>query len=643
MSGPHRQKLWIGGGAIALTVGAALAWNAGQSPTESTPSTEAARTAQQAADAAWPLLPGPLWQGGVSLAADYRFAMDGGAKIGAIAVEVHGTLELAAPRSIDDARWLPARLTQIETKLSPAAARMLGSEVEARLQAPFLVRLEAGDRVGELRFPAETSVSVRAVLADLLLAAQWSRPDAGADRSWIVEEPDANGLHSADYQRTAADAVTRSWRTPAERTGERLSVQARIALDDQGIALIEQRVEGTVSTGNVLADEHTALTLAIDLRRLGAVDAAWAAGLSPTAMVALADRSGEAERPAAAPPHRPAAEVLREVVARASAIGASGRTNLRNELTYALRDDDEAVTTVYETLREGTLDPKAESVAVAALTGAGTERAQRAMADLIDDPTLPQRTALAVLQAAAFLQHPNAAFLDRLEAASADRRRPEYAGGVATALGAALGHQKEDDPVAATQRIAKYVQRASQALTGRDEPPAHPDSPGNTSHEPEPVGIRIAWLAGLGNTTDPSALPVLFVGLVDNNELVRGSAALALRFQDPGAAMPWMTKLMATDPSIHVRENLVDAARFMGPKAARPLVEKALFYDESPHVRVAAAYTLSVWSNDVPGLRAVMTDALKREKHPRVAEALQNYVQLGRVPGSPTISGVNVQ
>lgn len=649
MSGQRRNGLLVGGAALALAVCATLAWHVAQPSASAVDRDEAAAAGRSGALAAaapppaWPELPGPVWTGGVALAADYRFEMDGGAQVGPIQVELHGELQLATPLDVEGARWLPARLTHIEAKLSAAAQRLLGGDAAAGLELPLLVRLDAGERVAELRFDPATTISVRGVLADLVQAAQWSRPATADARRWTVEELDSNGSHSATYVRSAAATVERSWRTPADRTAERLATTTRFALDDEGVATVAQRTTGTVSTGNILANQHTPLTMAIDLRRAGVPDLAWAKGLSPQRMVAFADRSGEADRPATTPPHRPAAEVLREVVARASAIGVGGRTNLRNELTYALRDDDAAVGPLEQTLREGTLDAKAESVAIAALTGAGTERAQRAVADLLDDTTLTERTTLAVLQAAAFVQRPGAAFLDRLEASSADLSRPAHASGVATALGAALGQLKASDPQAAAPRIRVYLGRASKVLTGHDEPPAHPDAPGATSEEPAPVAVRIAWLAGLGNTADPSALPVLFAGLVDSNELVRGSAALALRFQDPGAAMPWMTKLMATDPSIHVRENIVDAARFMGPKAGRPLVEKALYYDESHHVRTAAAYTLSVWSNDVPTLRAVMTDALKREKHPRVAEALQNYLQMGRVPGSPVISGVHVQ
>ncbi len=599
-------------------------------------------------DTKMPELPPSLLAGRVALTATYRFTLSGGEALGSVEAELHGELQVGDKRQFEGARWLPARVTKGRFSTSEAGKRVFSSEAASQLERPFWIRLDAQGRVADLHFAPSVAVPVRSVLSDLVYTTQWERRAGAEAGPWTATERDLNGRHQANYTRPAADRVEKRWRTPAEHVGLSGRTETVFDLDGQGIAAISRRSEGSARISLRDSDARAPLSLTIALRRAGQPDLAWATGLSPAGFVPSSVEPRQPHKQAVNPPHRSAQVVLAEVTQRAHKTDSAGRANLRNELTYALRDSDQAVSRVARALRDGSLSQQAEMVAIAALAGGGTEKAQEAMAELAEDRGLSTRTSVAVLQAATFMPHPNAAFLRRLAALSTDASRPAHAGRAATALGAALGHHKQDDPKAATPKIHAYVRQASRVVTGLERPPGGatgvPDKPGQPdAPELPPAGVRIAWLAGLGNLTDSAALPTLFAGLEDGNELVRGSAALALRFQDPAACMPWMTKLMAVDHSIHVRENLVDAARFMGPKAARPLVEKALFYDESHHVRLAAAYTLSFWSNDVPKLRKVLVQALKREKNPRVAEALQNYIQEGRVPGKPSIKPVKAK
>jgi HEAT repeat protein len=149
-------------------------------------------------------------------------------------------------------------------------------------------------------------------------------------------------------------------------------------------------------------------------------------------------------------------------------------------------------------------------------------------------------------------------------------------------------------------------------------------------------------LAGLGNTGSAEALPLILASLKDDDELVRGGAVLALRRQSPSACIDRLLDLMAHEGSVHVRENVMDVAMVMGPAVTEPMVRKALYFDDSAFVRSAAAYVVSTWSTDSPGMRAVLVDALKHEKSPDVAERLQNFIEQGRVSGNPGLTNTKM-
>ncbi len=565
---------------------------------------------------------------GTVFSARYLFDLAAPAPLGHIEVAVQGNLQLAQAVQRDGVTWVPARLQNVSVRLSDAARKVLDFQTDdSALTHPWLLRADDDGHVREVRFAPGTPLAGQSVLAAFAYGLQLVRPAEANLAKWETDEADANGAFHAAYARVPSGNVVKTWSSGDARPGQRTTTTATHTLDTLGLQHLLLDERGTASTGNLDTRQFVAMSLTVDLLRAGTTDGQWALNLRPDALRTYTAATAAVHWHEDALPNRAFAEVLADVQARAEQTDAAGRVNLRNEMTRAIAADPATVVRVEARLRERTLSEPAERVVIAALVGARTAAAQTAVGALIKDPELEEALRVRVLQSASLMTSPKPAFVATLVDLVGLSSDPAYRGAVATTLGASIAFLGEQHPQEAQIAINKFVDQAAVALGQRG------------GHHPfqAPLSTRLAWLAGLGNTGHPDALPLILGALTDPDELLRGAAALALRRQEPAACIDAMVTRMAKDSSVHVRENVVDAARDMGPAVTEALVKKALYYDESAFVRSAAAYTLSVWSADSPGMRAVLVDALKYEKHPDVAERLQNFIQQGRVAGSPTV------
>ncbi len=572
--------------------------------------------------------PLPHLSTGTVLTARYHFDLAAPAPLGEVEVTVQGNLQLAPSVQVNAVTWVPARLQNASVQLSDAARKILDFQNDdSTLTQPWLLRADDDGRVREVRFAPSTPLAVQSVLSALAYGLQLVRPAEANLAKWEADETDANGAFHAQYTREPSGNIVKNWSSGEARPGQRTATTAVYTLDTHGLAhlLIDER--GTASTGNLDTRQFVAMSLTVDLLRAGTTDGQWALGVRPDALRSYSAATATVHWQEDAEPTRAFAEVLADVQARAGQTDVAGRVNLRNELTRAIAADSATVARVEARLRERTLAEPAERVVIAALVGARTAQAQTAVGALIKDTELDEALRVRVLQSASLMTSPTPAFVATLGDLVGLSQDPAYRGAAATTLGASIAFLAEQHPQEAQIAMNRLVDQAEVVLGHRD------------GHHPaqSPLSVRLAWLAGLGNTGHADALPLILGALTDPDELVRGAAALALRRQEPAACIDAMVTRMAKDSSVHVRENVVDAARDMGPAVTEALVKKALYYDESAFVRSAAAYTLSVWSADSPGMRAVLVDALKYEKHPDVAERLQNFIQQGRVAGSPTV------
>lgn len=551
--------------------------------------------------------------------AHYAFSL---ATVEPIAVGVDGTLELGSSRMIDGGTWRPARLHHSRISLSPSAKAAIGfGEPSTDLERPWAMRLEPDGRVTEVRFAEGVSVSARAILAALAYDVQLAAPPSVEARAWDREERDVNGPYQAHYERETDESVLKRWSGDAARAGQTSQTSVRFSQDSERIRTVALDRRGGVINGTSL-DPKTFLpySMTIELTWSRPTDAAWASDLDPAALVSFsAADTGALEVAEAEPAARPLAAVLAEVTDGASRTDAAGRQAYLADLTRSVAAEKDGPRVIARVLREASLDERAETLAIAALVGAATNEAQATVGALVEDTGLDRMLRARLLQATTFLDTPNAGLISTLTAQASSVVDPAFAAAAGTTLGAIAPNIADARPEESRTIIDVLVAQAAPVLQG-------------AADVVSPPAVRMAWLAALGNARDLAVLPLVLEALrEDPNPLVRGSAAFSLRFQPPGACLETMVFAMATDPSIHVRDQVLEAANVMGPTGTLPLVERALFLDESPSVRATAAYTIAAWGTTAPGLRKTLADALKREEAPRVVEALRNYLEPGRM------------
>lgn len=619
----------------ALVVALVLAWRpdlvgfGASSPSAPSPSAASAAAKADAAPAASATSALPAVEVASAHDLDYRFEMTAPFTGGAdqtLRMRVRGTLELGTPRPDGDGAWLPARLRAPTLELDEVAQRVLDLPATAPEQAfalTFAARVLADGRVDAVRFDPKATFAARSMLATVAYAMQRSGDGQGP---WQVDEHDLNGSYTARYQRGRDGSLDKAWTIgqgddPPARLARISAVQVRYTLAGASLQALDYREAGRASTHSLNPATFKPYSLQLALHRRGDIDAAWASDVQPAALAAFS--------PADAPSRevevstRSYDAIVDEAKARAGQLDAAGHVKLRDEWTHLLARDAEALARTETALRQGTLAGEAQRMAVEAIVGARTPQAQDKVGGMIGDGALAEPLRLDLLAAVALMTRPTPALINTLERVAYAPQPGGIGGAAATTLGASAALLAEQDPEAARAVVGRLVANARPLL--------HPP----TKAPKAPVGLREAWLAGLGNTGDPQALPEILAALDDEAEIVRGQAAISLRRYPAASCLDAMVTHMATERSAYVRENLVDAARSIGPAKMLAFVEKALRFDESVHVRLAAAYAVAAWSTQAPGLRKVLASALEHESSPKVAEALQSYLERGNLQGQP--------
>lgn len=624
--------------AVLVLVGAVVAWQfAGQH--EAVHTSSARQVAQAQAPAGdRPALSDPT-SAGASYAFDYAFAMTApfaGSSDAELTLHVRGTLDLATPRPDKGAAWVPARLRAVTVERNDLATRVFDLsklKPEADFAAEFAFHVAEDGRVDDVRLTEGQPFAARSALAATAWAAQRARPTPPETSAWDVQERDANGEYSAHYRAHADGSLDKTWTIgqggdPPERLAQISTGRAHFALTDGVLQALEYDLRGKAATATLNVATFKPFSVHLSLERVGEADERWAASLRPDKLVAW--RPGAVKRHKAEEETRRYEDVVADASARSGKMDPGTHAKLRAEWTHLIARQPEALARTEQQLRTGALPEDARRLAVEAMVGARTPQAQDRVTAMVSDDAVPEALRADLLTAAALMSGPTLAFVVGLEKLAFDPVRGQIGALAATTLGASAGFLAETHPAESAKVVQRLVDNARPVL----DPPAHATK--------QPLAVRQAWLAGLGNTGDAQALPLILAALADPSEMLRAQAALSLRRQDPAACVGPMTERMAQDKSVHVRENLVDAARFLGPDKLLPLVEKALMFDASVHVRLAAAYTVTVWSTQAPGLRKVLAEALKREKSPKVAEALQNDLTQGRLAGEPVVAPVQM-
>lgn len=557
---------------------------------------------------------------------------------------VRGTLRAQLRSAAAPSRWLALRLDPDTVAGNTAMAAATGlddTSLRSRIADAFVVSLDSDGRMGEVRFAAATPAPVQALLAGVAYAAQFVRAADAPPSKWQAQEQDVQGAYAADYASQGHGAYQKSWQVgdaahPAaagDASGRVQTNRVQLQVVDHRIAALQCSQQGSLDLGALGAERSAAhFTLALALRRTGDGDGQWAAHVDPASLLRF--------DPAAAPPAataqraaRPVAELVRALQSAGPTPAPAVRATLRSEIIEALVARPAAAAEVDAALRADDLSEPAERTLLEALAGSGVAPAQAVLVGLAVDRAIAEalrdRAILAATQATA----PGPQFTSALLAAVDAQQGPVAGSTYAVAVGAAVQRLSRTDPGRAQALGAELVRRAGGVLGGAERPVAGAQSPTAPT-----LGDQRNWLAALGNSGDPAALPVLLQHLASPKEALRLAAAHALRFQNPQDCKEQMAYALSNDESADVRAALMHAARYMGPAQLATLVEKALRFDKAELVRIEAAYTVASWSATAPGLRKMLAAALAAEKSAKVQKAIENLLAPAK-PASDNGSG----
>jgi hypothetical protein len=518
--------------------------------------------------------------------------------------------------------WLGVRTVGSQWQANAALQAVMGLQDadRAQLEKAFAVQVDADGRVTALRFAPGTPAPVAALLGAVAHASQFVRPAQAEGTAWQAQEQDLTGSFVAQYRIEAPGRVTKRWSGSgadagqADPLGLHQDTTAEFTLQNEHVQAMTWTQQGRMQPPVDSELAGTTFRIALRLERRGQAEAAWLAGLDPQKLQPF-----DAAMPVArehAPQPVEWSTLHTDLTALGAATTAEQRGQCRDRVLVAMQHQPEIVTQAEAALTGGKLTEPAERTLLEALVGAGTPAAQQTVARLITDAKVAEPLRDRALMAATMLHDADAAFVASLLAAEVDQ--PSRRSATAVTLGAVVRDLTPGQPDRAGQLAATLVAQAKVALDHGN--PAAPS-----------LMDQCNWLAALGNTGDPHALPAILQALADAREDVRISAAHALRFQDPAATAEAMTLQMATDASLDVRTALLHAARWQGAKARLAFVEKALRFDRSEAVRLEAAFTLASWSVTAPGIRKALAEALAVEKSETVQEALRNYLTPGRI------------
>lgn len=559
----------------------------------------------------------------------YELAMDGVAVGGAhktASVFVAGKL-VVTPRNEEGTHWYEARLDApqlVADETARAVTDFPRENIGAALSKPWVADLDSEGRVTATRFEGKASVAVRGVFAAIASMSQYTRPALSA-AAWTTSESELNGDYTANYE-ASSDRVTKRWRLvgdgdpedPAATPGYEADGEARFTLENGVVHKVQARQTGAASVGRRDGDNRARFTTTIALTRTGPATPAPQTDRSALTPFTLATVPTSIDRGTP----RAFDAIADDIRKTSEAKDWKRRIMAREELTNAVLKDETTAHRTAAEIRKGGLSEPVERSYIEALASAATPAAQEEIAGLMTDPKLPMDTRVRTLGAAALVDPPLETLFKALDSLVFVGRAkdPMLASQASVSLGAATHRSALAAGPAAPVITPRLVDLARTVILG---PPG--GKPTATLRE------RSNWLGALGNLADPAGLPIALAALDDESEIIRASAVRALRFLDPGACLPSMQRLLRDDPSIHVRSAIMFSARFMGPEMMETLVGRTLVHDVSEHVRLAAAFTVSQWSLNAPGLRRLLAEALEQEKSAKVQESLRNYLQPNRV------------
>jgi HEAT repeat protein len=651
-----RTRNWIAGGVVAAVAGATLAGLAWRDrlPWQHPPEPSAPRALEPAPrNAASPTAPECPGRAPLALDGSYAFTVstDMRARAGEgvqtqaappITIALDGTLDASSRADERGGRVVELQVVLASAKMSEAAeqASALGAgDWRATASRPWRMHVEGSGLVSRVTFDPAIPPSLQAILQEVASAAQvvWS-DDCEGPAAWTATEAHASAPASVSYTRNRRE-IRKRYLEEAKGGIYRATGSASLAVTEARIDTVDQEVALEVHP-SAQADGggfHLSGRGRVTLRRTGAGQhlAAAPAPNAPSLPFVPLDRRAmgrkvEAAMDKQAVQGRSLSQVL-DALGAADQGKPAEQASARAALESLLRLDPNASDELADLLVANRLSTALAQLAIGAL--GATPRGVQRLGGMLDNSEASDGLRRDAALVSGFVEETTEELALALERASHDEDKAVAVASL-VAFGVTLGRLELETPSSQSQALTlSFVGRAIGELAA-----VGPDTVGVPD-----LTMAMRWLDAVAATRSPDAYVLLERALLDEEEWIRAAAARAIQFFPTPQTVEHLSVLLRTDPSPDVRRSALIAARVLGEGLTLELVRKALVEDKVNWVRTQAAYAISAWASERPGLRSVLQQALAVEKDDSVREILRNHITPNRnagvvkeeLPGTP--------
>jgi len=485
--------------------------------------------------------------------------------------------------------------------------------VAADLARPHHLELRADGRLEALHVTPDGEPLARGLLQALAAATQVVLAGDG-EPEWRCEESDPTGDYLAGYARAHGRALEKRKlgyvRLASGAPADTASVVERVAIAlDEGDWPARLVADGRLSLRAAAPMPAVAATARVEMRLVGR------RRVEPAAPAALALEGQERIAVGAVPG--------RERIAREADRGLLAGADFQDlvlELAATPLDDDDAWAVLggrfaalfrldpgtarlaSEAVRAGAPAGRGAAAIIGALGEAGSEPAQRALAEILEHAPLDPATREQAAVALALTERPTEAAIDALSRTIDAAPAGELRSAAALALGATAARTAAGGASERGHAIAGELEdRLDLSAANEDD--------------------RALFLRALGNAGRARSLAPIAAALAEPSPYVRSAAVEALRFIDDPLAEALVLDHLGSDPDPVVRRTAAFAAGFRPLARVLPALDAALAGDEAVAVRLEIVGFLSDRMAREPSARALVERAARLDPADEVREA----------------------
>lgn len=454
------------------------------------------------------------------------------------------------------------------------------------LSVDVFAQFDGQGRARALWVPADLARGALTVWRELVSTLQFATPDR--DRAaWSAVEEDPTGEFAADYRATADPhrfekskrvywrlATREGLTSPRDMTVWSEKSSMVYTLGDDHIArsvasLNETRIDVPSFDRSFRSRTEASLTFA-GQRTVTALRSRPSDYRRTTIYADAASLSG-GRNVVADEPVRSLDELLAGI-GRASQAGGAEEAALVAELERVFTTTPSAAG---EAVRR--LDARTGPAVLRALGRVQTPEAQRAICTVLSDGHASSELRRTAAMTLSNLRAPTDATVDALRALLARESDASVLRPASFALGVAAQNLRTSSP----ELAAKLVNELATGL----QPSADADT-------------QVRALFSLGNTRHPDAIPYISRAFESSDPRVRGTAAMALRSMDEGAAEALLTSVAKGDGDGSVRSIALTALDNRPPERLLPFFQSVTRTEADPQVRTTAVGVVSHWFHD---------------------------------------------